>query len=247
MRRGAVVPAAESMGPVCRVRRQVVQGAGVSAARAWGRGVRRPCSGPGRPSPPARGAALRAGRRRAAERGAGRRGAAGVAAPAGLGAADDRGACQPRIRRGGFRRAVAGSGTARGGAPRAVPLPPLPHHRLAKRRPGDRLRFLPLHLALEGCLALHFGGPSTSRPGVPDEVLHPVALPAAVRPGPGGQHIGETITDHRSPITGGRSPTSRRSGSPTPRSAGDISCGPWPGPTGSWTGRPPRWGRAGRS
>ncbi|MFE3180241.1 hypothetical protein ACFXKR_04960 [Streptomyces violascens] len=33
-------------------------------------------------------------------------------------------------------------------------------HRMAKRRPGDRLRFLPLHLALEGYLALHFGGPS---------------------------------------------------------------------------------------
>ncbi|MER5885193.1 hypothetical protein ABT160_15300 [Streptomyces sp. NPDC001941] len=35
------------------------------------------------------------------------------------------------------------------------------HHRMAKRlRPGHRLRFLPLHLALEGYLALHFGGPS---------------------------------------------------------------------------------------
>ncbi|MGW4028471.1 ARPP-2 domain-containing protein [Streptomyces sp. NPDC004838] len=49
------------------------------------------------------------------------------------------------------------------------------HHRLAKRRrsagrgerggrdggrAGTRLRFLPLHLALEGYLALHFGGPS---------------------------------------------------------------------------------------
>ncbi|WP_432126280.1 ARPP-2 domain-containing protein [Streptomyces sp. bgisy082] len=34
-------------------------------------------------------------------------------------------------------------------------------HRLAKRRRGERrLRFLPLHLALEGYLALHFGGPS---------------------------------------------------------------------------------------
>ncbi|WP_432120363.1 ARPP-2 domain-containing protein [Streptomyces sp. S1] len=33
-------------------------------------------------------------------------------------------------------------------------------HRLAKRRRGERrLRFLPLHLALEGYLALHFGGP----------------------------------------------------------------------------------------
>ncbi|MFJ5078986.1 ARPP-2 domain-containing protein [Streptomyces sp. NPDC088553] len=39
-------------------------------------------------------------------------------------------------------------------------------HRMAKRRrdkegrAGSRLRFLPLHLALEGYLALHFGGPS---------------------------------------------------------------------------------------
>ncbi|MFD4021045.1 ARPP-2 domain-containing protein [Streptomyces sindenensis] len=49
-----------------------------------------------------------------------------------------------------------------GDVPRAVPLPPVPHHRMAKRRSGDRLRFLPLHLALEGYLALHFGGPSTA-------------------------------------------------------------------------------------
>ncbi|WP_031069595.1 ARPP-2 domain-containing protein [Streptomyces sp. NRRL S-118] len=35
------------------------------------------------------------------------------------------------------------------------------HHRMAKgERGGKRLRFLPLHLALEGYLALHFGGPS---------------------------------------------------------------------------------------
>ncbi|MFI9624387.1 ARPP-2 domain-containing protein [Streptomyces sp. NPDC052042] len=34
------------------------------------------------------------------------------------------------------------------------------HHRMAKRQPGDRLRFLPLHLALEGYLALHFRGPA---------------------------------------------------------------------------------------
>ncbi|MFI8516637.1 ARPP-2 domain-containing protein [Streptomyces sp. NPDC085481] len=40
--------------------------------------------------------------------------------------------------------------------PAAVPL-----RRLARRRQGEpRLRFLPLHLALEGYLALHFGGPS---------------------------------------------------------------------------------------
>ncbi|WP_137989709.1 ARPP-2 domain-containing protein [Streptomyces vilmorinianum] len=45
------------------------------------------------------------------------------------------------------------------GEPRAVPV--RRHHRLAKRRNGEkRLRFLPLHLALEGYLALHFGGPS---------------------------------------------------------------------------------------
>ncbi|MFI6283501.1 ARPP-2 domain-containing protein [Streptomyces sp. NPDC051018] len=49
-------------------------------------------------------------------------------------------------------------------APEHVPV--RRHHRLAKRRGpdrdggGQRLRFLPLHLALEGYLALHFGGPS---------------------------------------------------------------------------------------
>ncbi|MEU9864523.1 hypothetical protein AB0D99_26975 [Streptomyces sp. NPDC047971] len=47
--------------------------------------------------------------------------------------------------------------------PRTVPV--RRHHRLAKRRYKNgqaekRLRFLPLHLALEGYLALHFGGPS---------------------------------------------------------------------------------------
>ncbi|MFG3223925.1 hypothetical protein ACGF07_03955 [Kitasatospora sp. NPDC048194] len=36
----------------------------------------------------------------------------------------------------------------------------LPRLRLAKRLDTDRLRFLPLHLALEGYLALHFGGPT---------------------------------------------------------------------------------------
>ncbi|GAA2526570.1 MULTISPECIES: ARPP-2 domain-containing protein [Streptomyces] len=33
------------------------------------------------------------------------------------------------------------------------------HRRTARREAGQRLRFLPLHLALEGYLALHFGGP----------------------------------------------------------------------------------------
>lgn len=32
-------------------------------------------------------------------------------------------------------------------------------HRMAKREDEDRLRILPLHLAMEGFLALHFGGP----------------------------------------------------------------------------------------
>ncbi|MFF7851402.1 ARPP-2 domain-containing protein [Streptomyces sp. NPDC090109] len=44
------------------------------------------------------------------------------------------------------------------GPPPCVPVRRV--HRLAKRRRGERrLRFLPLHLALEGYLALHFGGP----------------------------------------------------------------------------------------
>ncbi|MER6599751.1 ARPP-2 domain-containing protein [Streptomyces parvus] len=64
----------------------------------------------------------------------------------------------------GAGRQSAAYGTQFGGgdAPRTIPLPPVAHHRMAKRRPGDRLRFLPLHLALEGYLAVHFGGPSTA-------------------------------------------------------------------------------------
>lgn len=34
------------------------------------------------------------------------------------------------------------------------------HRRMARREARNRLRFLPLHLALEGYLALHFGGPT---------------------------------------------------------------------------------------
>ena len=46
-----------------------------------------------------------------------------------------------------------------------VTIPVRRHHRLAKRRSvkgvsEQRLRFLPLHLALDGYLALHFNGPS---------------------------------------------------------------------------------------
>ncbi|MER7723758.1 hypothetical protein [Streptomyces sp. NPDC096323] len=54
-----------------------------------------------------------------------------------------------------------GSGSG-GDPPRTLTLPRHRHHRLAKRQPGNRLRFLPLHLAMEGYLALHFGGPSTA-------------------------------------------------------------------------------------
>ncbi|MET7648947.1 hypothetical protein ABZS83_36065 [Streptomyces sp. NPDC005426] len=54
------------------------------------------------------------------------------------------------------------AGGAPGARPRTLTLPRHRHHRLAKRQPGNRLRFLPLHLAMEGYLALHFGGPSTA-------------------------------------------------------------------------------------
>lgn len=58
-----------------------------------------------------------------------------------------------------------GPGAAEGAGsppPRTVRLRRERHHRMAKRQPGKRLRFLPLHLALEGYLALHFGGPTTA-------------------------------------------------------------------------------------
>lgn len=42
-----------------------------------------------------------------------------------------------------------------------VPAPGAAIRRLARRAAPERLRFLPLHLALEGYLALHFGGPAT--------------------------------------------------------------------------------------
>lgn len=44
------------------------------------------------------------------------------------------------------------------------PVPPCAplrfHRRMARRTDKNRLRFLPMHLALEGYLALHFGGPA---------------------------------------------------------------------------------------
>ena len=42
--------------------------------------------------------------------------------------------------------------------PRGAPL----LHRMAKREDRDALRFMPLHLAMEGLLALHFGGPDVA-------------------------------------------------------------------------------------
>lgn len=62
----------------------------------------------------------------------------------------------------GKQSAAYGTQFGDGTPPRAVRLQPTRHHGMAKRQPGDRLRFLPLHLALEGYLALHFGGPSTA-------------------------------------------------------------------------------------
>lgn len=42
----------------------------------------------------------------------------------------------------------------------ATPAPPVKlHHRMAKRTGVDEMRILPLHLAMEGFLSLHFGGP----------------------------------------------------------------------------------------
>ncbi|GAA2233593.1 hypothetical protein GCM10010232_20370 [Streptomyces amakusaensis] len=74
------------------------------------------------------------------------------------------GSADRRAKGGGAESAVYGTrlGDA---APPCVPL--RSHHRLAKRLRARgaaerRLRFLPQHLALEGYLSLHFGGPSTA-------------------------------------------------------------------------------------
>lgn len=58
--------------------------------------------------------------------------------------------------------AAYGTHLGRDDAPRAARLSRLPHHRMARRGSGERLRFLPSHVALEGYLALHFGGPTTA-------------------------------------------------------------------------------------
>ncbi|MGW0938091.1 ARPP-2 domain-containing protein [Streptomyces sp. NPDC002666] len=62
----------------------------------------------------------------------------------------------------GTQLAAQGGGGSPHTPPRTLTLPRHRHHRLAKRQPGNRLRFLPLHLAMEGYLALHFGGPATA-------------------------------------------------------------------------------------
>jgi hypothetical protein len=61
---------------------------------------------------------------------------------------------------GGQPAAAYGTQLAEEGQRRAVGCVPVrPHRRMARRVARDRLRFLPLHLALEGYLSLHFGGP----------------------------------------------------------------------------------------
>jgi hypothetical protein len=54
---------------------------------------------------------------------------------------------------------LAAVGTQLGTSRQAAPVKGV-FHRKAKRLDGNRLRFLPLHLAMEGLLALHFGGPT---------------------------------------------------------------------------------------
>lgn len=50
--------------------------------------------------------------------------------------------------------------TGSGVAPTVDAMPLRLHRRMVRREAKRRLRFLPLHLALEGYLALHFGGPT---------------------------------------------------------------------------------------
>jgi hypothetical protein len=55
---------------------------------------------------------------------------------------------------------VASVGTQLQGVRTRSAVPAGVFHRMAKRQEGRRLRLLPLHLAMEGLLALHFGGPT---------------------------------------------------------------------------------------
>lgn len=58
--------------------------------------------------------------------------------------------------------AAYGTRLTEGGEPPKRRMPVHVHRRMARRADKNRLRFLPLHLALEGYLALHFGGPETA-------------------------------------------------------------------------------------
>jgi hypothetical protein len=62
-------------------------------------------------------------------------------------------------------RGQSGGSAGPGGSGRREPetvtaMPLRIHRRMARREAKHRLRFLPLHLALEGYLSLHFGGPT---------------------------------------------------------------------------------------
>ncbi|MBL9106196.1 MAG: hypothetical protein JNL82_35060 [Myxococcales bacterium] len=58
-------------------------------------------------------------------------------------------------------------------------------HRLARREDRDRLRFVPLHLAMEGFLALHFNGPDVAWTEYSREALSRGLSPRSERTVPG--------------------------------------------------------------
>lgn len=58
-------------------------------------------------------------------------------------------------------------------------------HRMARRESADQLRFLPLHLAMEGFLALHFGGPDVAWTEYSREALTRGLSPRSERSVPG--------------------------------------------------------------
>jgi hypothetical protein len=63
-------------------------------------------------------------------------------------------------------------------------------HRMARREDANRLRFLPLHLAMEGFLALHFGGPEIAWSEYSQRVLSTGLSPRWESAVPGGAIIG---------------------------------------------------------
>ncbi len=66
-------------------------------------------------------------------------------------------------------------------APRRTPI----LHRMAKREDRNALRFVPLHLAMEGFLALHFGGPDVAWHEYSREALASGLSPRSERAVPG--------------------------------------------------------------